>query len=287
MALAMHGLANTFRSTQRTQAGDYRLSVGIGGTVVRLSTTDRSFSEMLADRYAGFLDTSAEPEFDLQVDLLPPDVEAEDADAHVSMVGNRWILERGDFRAEWDPVSRRGWVRQAASPYSIDSVLRILHTLLLARRGGFLVHAASAIRNGRAFIFAGRSEAGKTTISRLAPPDTTLLTDEMSYVCREGSVKNPAYRAFGTPFAGELAKAGENVSAPLAALYLLAKGPVNKIEPLGHDEAISALMQNILFFAHDREIVKLVFQSACEFVERVPISRLVFAPDARVWEMIV
>ena len=46
-------------------------------------------------------------------------------------------------------------------------------------------------------------------------------------------------------------------------------------------------MQNILFFAHDREIVKLVFQSACEFVERAPISRLVFAPDARVWEMIV
>src|SRR6266550_2198406 len=217
----MHSLENPSRSLgdqvrriYRTRAGDYHLSVGIGGTVVRLSTTDRSFSEMLADRYAGFLDTSADPEFDLQVDLLPPGVEAEDADAHVSMEGNRWTLTRGDFRAEWDPVSRSGHVRQAASPYSIDSVLRILHTLLLAHRGGFLVHAASAIRNGRAFIFAGRSEAGKTTISRLAPSGVTLLTDEMSYVCREDSVSRPTYRAFGTPFAGELAKSGENVSAP-------------------------------------------------------------------------
>ena len=29
-----------------------------------------------------------------------------------------------------------------------------------------------------------------------------------------------------------------------------------------------------------------VFQSACEFVERVPVQRLTFAPDSRVWDMI-
>src|SRR5690348_6004775 len=100
---------------------------------------------MLAERYDGFLTTPTEPEFDLQVNLHPPDVEAEDADANVFMEGTRWIIKRGDFHTEWDPAERRGHVRQAASPYSIDSVLRILHTLMLARRGGFLVHAASAI----------------------------------------------------------------------------------------------------------------------------------------------
>ena len=64
-------------------------------------------------------------------------------------------------------------------------MLRIVHTLVLARQGGFLLHSASAIRNGKAFLFAGVSEAGKTTISRLAPPDATLLTDEISYVRKE------------------------------------------------------------------------------------------------------
>jgi len=38
--------------------------------------------------------------------------------------------------------------------------------------------------------------------------------------------------AFGTPFAGELAKAGENVSAPLEAVFLLAQGPENRRDPV-------------------------------------------------------
>ena len=41
-------------------------------------------------------------------------------------------MERGDFRAEWDTERRKGWVRQTANPYSIDCVLRILHSLILA-----------------------------------------------------------------------------------------------------------------------------------------------------------
>ena len=160
--------------------------------------------------------------------------------------------------------------------------LRIVHTLILAKQGGFLVHAASAIRGGRAFLFAGVSGAGKTTISRLAPSDAILLTDEISYVRRDGN----AYRACGTPFAGELARVGENQSAPLAALFLLEKGPENRIERVAPPEAVRMLLRNILFFAEDAELVNLVFRSACEFVERVPMRRLIFVPDERVWEMI-
>jgi len=72
------------------------------------------------------------------------------------------------------PRTGRGRVRQNANPYSLDSVLRILHSLILAERGGFLLHAASAICNGRAYLFSGVSGAGKTTMTRLAPPDITL-----------------------------------------------------------------------------------------------------------------
>jgi GTP-dependent phosphoenolpyruvate carboxykinase len=161
-------------------------------------------------------------------------------------------------------------------------VLRILHTLLLAREGGFLVHAASAVRNGRAFLFAGFSGAGKTTVASLAPPDATLLTDEISYVRRVDG----QYYAFGTPFTGELARLGENVRAPIAALYLLAKGSNNKIEAITPANAARGLLENILFFARDPKLVNLVFEAACAFTDRVPVSRLTFLPDARVWEMI-
>ena len=71
-----------------------------------------------------------------------------------------WRLRRGDFRADWDPRAGRGHIRQSANPYSIDSVLRIVHTLILAREGG-LLHSAGAIRNG-GFLFSGVSSGPST-----------------------------------------------------------------------------------------------------------------------------
>jgi hypothetical protein len=83
-----------------------------------------------------------------------------------------------------------------------------------------------------------------------------------------------------------LARVGENQSAPLSALFFLEKGLQNRIEPVGLTEAVQRLMRNILFFADDPELVKLVFQSACEFASLVPMHRLVFVPDQRVWDII-
>jgi hypothetical protein len=256
--------------------------IAIGGVPVRVNTIDPGFIQMLENRYAGFVRADDHAEFDLDVDLIPPSAADPDADVRVTQQSGRWLLTRGDFRAEWEPATRRGWIKQKANPYSIDAVLRIVHTLVLARQGGFLLHSASAIRDGKAFLFAGASGAGKTTISRLAPVDATLLTDEISYVRKFGE----DYVAFGTPFTGELAKAGENTSAPLAALYLLAQGPENRIEPVAVADAGRELLSNMLFFADDQEMVQHAFQAACDFVHRVPVHRLTFVPDARVWEMI-
>ena len=261
---------------------DRDIVIEIGDVPVRVRTDDSAFLHLLEKRYTGFVKRKSHAEFEFDVDLTPPGEVGADDDVRVHQRSGRWSLNRGDFHAEWDSASKSGQIRQSANPYSIDSILRIVHTLVLSKQGGFLVHAASAVRNGRAFLFAGVSGAGKTTIARLAPENATLLTDEISYV-RE---QDGGYSAFGTPFTGELAKSGDNICAPIAALYLLAKGPKNRIEPLAHAEAGRALLANILFFAKDADLVKLVFESACEFVGCVPVYRLTFVPDASVWEMI-
>jgi len=335
----------------------HEISIDIGAMPILVRTDSREFAHMLEDRYGKFVTADASPAvMELEIELIPPGRVCNAEDVCVRRDAGRWVMERGDFRAEWDPQCHRGWVRQSANPYAIDGVLRILHSLILAREGGFLVHAASAVRKGRAFLFSGVSGAGKTTISRLAPPDVVLLTDEISYVrevrsqesevrsqesesrssyseartpdsgfqitdsesrspnpesqtqCPEPRIQNPkskirnlespalnpkseiqnpkSYEAFGTPFAGELARLGENLRAPLAALYLLAQGPENRVESVSDAEAVRELLQNILFFARDEELVRMIFQTVCDFVRRVPVRRLVFTPDARVWELI-
>jgi hypothetical protein len=259
-------------------------AIHIAGVTVRVYTHDPLFLELLQQRYKGFTGDWERSDAQFALDLLPSNAAAPAGDRlRVSREGGVWMLERGDFQAEWDPVSRQGRIRQSANPYSIDSVLRIVHTLILAEnRGGLLLHAASAVRDGLAFCFVGMSGVGKTTLTQFAPADVALLTDEISYVRREAD----GYRAYGTPFAGELTGPGENVKAPLAVVYLLAQGLAHRIDELPRAVAIRGLLRNVLFFAEDADLVHSVFHAACDLVERVPVRRLTFAPDARVWELI-
>lgn len=256
--------------------------IEIGGLPIAVETTDADFERLLRDRYAHYVTSRVPATFALRVDLTAPRSTDPDADAEVWLEGHEWKMTRGDFRARLNPAERLGHVAQSANPYSIDSVLRIVHTLMLAREGGFLLHASSAIRNGKAFLFSGVSEAGKTTMARLAPPDAEVLTDEASYVRKVDG----RYFAYGTPFAGELGVPGKNVSAPIAALYLLKKGPGNRLDEIAPAEAVGRLLRNILFFAQQPELVRDVFEAACSFVAAVPVFQLTFFPDRRVWELI-
>jgi hypothetical protein len=256
--------------------------VEIGGIPIALSTNsnDESFLDLLRQRYDGFLSSSL-PEFELEFDLTRGGM-VSDGDIQVRREGDEWLIERGDFHARWDPRTGRGSVRQNANPYSLDSVLRILHSLILAERGGFLLHSASAICDGRAYLFSGVSGAGKTTMTRLAPAGITLLTDEISYLRPSAG----GYAAFGTPFAGELARAGENCTAPVSALFFLEQGPENRADELTSAEAVRRLMRNVLFFGEDHGLVEKLLATACDFVAKVPIRRLTFYPDVRVWDLV-
>ena len=169
----------------RTTLDLHEIVIEIGGSSVRVRTADPAFLSLLENRYAGFVGQTEHAEYEFDVDLIPPGPVGAEENVRVLERSGRWSAERGDFRAEWNPASNRGRIRQFANPYSIDAVLRIVHTLVLSRQGGFLVHAASAVRNGRAFLFAGVSGAGKTTMARLAPEDAVLLTDEISYVRKQ------------------------------------------------------------------------------------------------------
>src|ERR1035441_1072320 len=103
---------------------------------VREHTTDARFLAMLQERYARFMSASEQAEIEFDVQLTPPNApDAEPPTTAPHRLG-RWTFERGDFRAEWKPASRTGWIRQTANPYSIDAVLRIVHTLVLARQIG-------------------------------------------------------------------------------------------------------------------------------------------------------
>src|SRR5262249_42000025 len=164
-----------------TVLAHYQIGIEVGGLPILVNTKDAAFRDQLAAHYAGFISRSQPPRFHLDVELLSAPLNP-GAEIAVEVRNGRWNVRRADFIAECDPQAGRATIRQSAGTHSFDSALRIMHTLALASESGFLLHAASAIRNGRAFIFSGVSGAGKTTLTRMAPADATILTDEVSYV---------------------------------------------------------------------------------------------------------
>jgi len=94
------------------------------------------------------------------------------------------------------------------------------------------------------------------------------------------------YFAYGTPFTGELAKLGDNASAPIGALYHLVQAPANRLTLMKAGDAARALLESVLFFTEDSNLVKLVFQSVCDLVCELPVYQLEFVPDKSVWDLV-
>jgi hypothetical protein len=161
----------------------------------------------------------------------------------------------------------------ANNPYTL--------TWMLLPRAGFLLHAATVVRKGRAYLFTGKSEAGKSTVASLAPQGS-VLTDELSLVRREDGV----WRAYGTPFWGEFRAGDSNTSAPIAGIFRLVQAKENRVILLRPVEFLRAMIGNLLFFsqqpADSQRLLEIVSQAAQELSGYT----LEFRKDPTFWEIL-
>ena len=104
---------------------------------------------------------------------------------------------------------------------------QILLAVLLADREGFYLHSAAAILAGEGYIFAGHSEAGKTTMSNMVRQHGEILCDDRNIVRKiDGK-----WKVYGTWSHGDLDEVlGESV--PINGVYFLHQAPENRIEPM-------------------------------------------------------
>jgi hypothetical protein len=72
----------------------------------------------------------------------------------------------------------------------------------------------------------------------------------------------------------------------LKIFFFLDKGPENHIQEIRLGEALPLLLRNILFFSSHPDLVERVFDSAQRLLQNVPVRRLTFTPDQRVWDLI-
>ncbi len=169
----------------------------------------------------------------------------------------------------------------ANNPYTLDCLLRILLTWMLLPRSGFLLHAATVVRNGRAYLFTGKSGAGKSTVASLAPVGS-VLTDEISLLRREDGV----WRAYGTPFWGEFRAGDSNTGAPIAGIFRLVQAERNRIAPLRPVEFLRTIIANVLFFTADPPANRCLLEIVSEAAQKLRGYALEFRKDRTFWEVL-
>ncbi len=255
-------------STSTTQKCVRPLHISIGRIPLSLFIPGENLHERALTRYREF---TADPVGALPI-LLRPGGGRRSGGADFSYVLDDATVVLDRSGAEFHDVKHE---------YALDSLLRILLTMVLLPRRGFLLHAASIVRDGRAYVFTGRSGAGKSTVASLSPAGA-VLTDEISLL----RFTDGCWQAYGTPFWGEFRAAGLNEYYPVAGIYKLEQAKEDRLETLTPKEILRALLPCVLFFTSNPEANRALLQMLLGMVQKIPCYRLHFRRAADFWGVV-
>ena len=245
-----------------------QFELSIGCVPLRLQMTDAQLFSAASERYAAFAQTA---EKSVTIELN------DEGTADGAAADFRYEFEGAALRACSTGIRFDGVRNQ----YGLDSLIRIFLSWKLLNHNGFLLHAATVIRNGKAHIFTGRSGAGKSTVASLSP-EGSVLTDEISLLRRENGV----WRAYGTPFWGEFRAAGSNTSAPVARIFRLLQAAENRVETLRPVALLRTLLPNVLFFSTETKANRRLLEIAGQAATEIPGHNLAFRKNASFWEVL-
>ena len=147
---------------------------------------------------------------------------------------------------------------------------------LVARAGGFILHASYILWKGKAILFTAPSGTGKSTQAALW--DTLrgaeiINGDRAAVRFSDGEVN-----AAGVPFAGS-SQICKNVTAPLAAIVYLGQAKQTSIRQLGGFEAFRRIWEGISVNTWNRGDVAMVSETVQRVAQSVPVYYLSCTPD--------
>lgn len=254
------GLSADQEETALARFGDLRLASGAAVTT--------SVFRAAAEDFRG-IDTRGW-EYGLDFDFGPASVRL----AGLDLVG----------RLDWRPGLRGALWTSAGSgdrfPGIFENFCRVLVAYRLHELGGAVIHGAAAVDDGKALLFAGRSGAGKSTVSRLAlERGLTVLSDDLNALL-------PGPVLAGLPFTGDLDKADSRARYPLRALLRLEKDTEDRLRPLRRAETAACLLACSPYVNADPNRHAALLSTLLDLVDGVPAYALRFSLGGGMWSIL-
>lgn len=160
-------------------------------------------------------------------------------------------------------------------PIVIENFLRVFAAHRALKLGGVMLHSAGLVFDAQAYIFSGRSNAGKTTLTRKAHgAGARVLSDDINLVLPG----NNGYQAHAVPFTGEFGRTLDHVGGkeayPVAGIILLEQGDVLAAETVTQSAAVARLLVGSPFVNTDAEELEELFDAVTGLVAHVPVIEL-------------
>jgi hypothetical protein len=162
-------------------------------------------------------------------------------------------------------------------PYPLAAPLdRVLFVNVIAHGLGIMLHACGVVLDGKGYIFAGPSDAGKTTLSRLWADysNATVLGDECLIV-RE---QEGQFWVYGTPWVGEAGLFSPQ-GAPVEGLFFIDHAGANRVAPIPLALAAEQLLAQSILTPYDAVAVEFGLDFCLSLVSRVSAHEFGFLPD--------
>lgn len=171
----------------------------------------------------------------------------------------------------------------------VAGVFQRVFTALWYRTGGVVIHASAVEYEGRAYLFAGRSGRGKTTLVRILHEEWGLpvRADNQAFIIKRGDV----YELYPFPFS-QFHKDGTGAHMPVAALSILHHARRFRTTPVTFMDVMRAFGNDIQVLSAegvppDRSVPKTLQQTLFDFARLVPVQHLHFRPEKSVWETVL
>ena len=153
----------------------------------------------------------------------------------------------------------------------VVAILRVICDHII-RRGGFFLHCSCLSCDGDGIIFTAPSGTGKSTHAalwrRVYGDRVQMINDDKPLV----RLKDGEFIIYGTPWNGKH-NIGNNISAPIKAVFFLEQAPENSAERVDAFTALSLLLQQTVL-PPKREDMSALMDMLGKLVENTPMFRL-------------
>lgn len=162
--------------------------------------------------------------------------------------------------------------------FCINNSAMVLYAFTTYAKNTLEMHASVVRKDGRAYLFLGRSGTGKSTHSSLwlkYLQGCELMNDDNPIVriCEDGTVT-----AYGSPWSGKT-RCYKNISSPVGAFVLIRQCPENRIKRMGIVEAYATLYSSCSGYKSDSVMADGLHMTMEGVVAGVPFYLLDCRPD--------